>query len=110
MNTVSDAVARPARTGLQGGAGWVVAEFIDAFLWDMDDRQYGIAVVVLGSVISWIQNTVENHYGKGLLRQVPEPDPPVVDDRGVVNWTVALLAAIVVLLVFIWLGVDLDKR
>ena len=79
---VSDAVARPVRTAVQGGVGWVATEFIDAFLWDMDDRQYGISVIVLGSVISWFQNLAENHFEVGFMRDVPERDPKVVDTDG----------------------------
>jgi hypothetical protein len=78
-NTVSTSVANPVRTGLQGGAAWVVTEGIDAFLYDMDDRQYGVALVGLAMVFSFIQNVAENHFGVGLFRRVPEPDQPVVD-------------------------------
>jgi hypothetical protein len=76
---VSDSVARPIRGAIQGGAGWVGTEFIDAFLWDMNDRQYGIAVIVLGTLFSWIQNLTENRLGMAILRDVPEVDPKVVD-------------------------------
>lgn len=79
--TVSEVVARPIRGGIQGGAGWVATEGIDAFLWDMNDRQYGIAVVILGIVISFIQNLAENHWGKAFLRDLPDTPQPVVEDE-----------------------------
>ena len=82
MSTVKDAVGRPIRSGLQGGVGWVLTEAIDAFLWDMDDRQYGVSVIILGAVASFIQNTYEDHIGKGLLRKVPAPDAPIPDPGG----------------------------
>lgn len=77
---VSDAVARPTRGVLQGGAGWVVTEGIDAFLWDMNDRQYGIAVIILGALVSFIQNTVENRAGVAILRDLPPKPQPVVEN------------------------------
>lgn len=66
---VKSALARPVRTATQGGAGWVATEFVDAFLWNMSERQYGIAVVVLGTLIGWIQVLVENKVGVGFLRE-----------------------------------------
>ena len=80
--TVTDKVARPVRTGAQGSVGWVLTEFIDAFFWDMNDRQYGIAVILLTVVISWIQVLVENKSGKSFLRRIPECTTPVVDNDG----------------------------
>lgn len=77
--TVSTSVANPVRTGLQGGAAWVVAEGIDAFFYDMNDRQYGVALVGLAMLFSFIQNVTENHFGVALFRKVPEADQPVVD-------------------------------
>ena len=77
---VSQAVARPVRTGVQGGVGWVVAEFIDAFLWNMDERQYGILIVLVTMVAGWIQVLAENHFGKAFLREIPEPPAPPADE------------------------------
>lgn len=77
---VSDTTARTARTTVQGGAGWVIVEALNAFGWDMTQRQYGIAVVIAGVVFSFAQNLIENHFGKALLKEVPQPDQPVVDN------------------------------
>lgn len=82
VNTVKDAIARPIRSAGQGGVGWVLTEAIDAFVWNMDDRQYGVSVIILGAVASFVQNTWEDHTGKGLLRKVPAPDAPVPEPGG----------------------------
>lgn len=79
---VSEAVARPVRGAVQGGAGWVVTEFIDAFFWDMNDRQYGILVVAAGAVLSYIQNKLEERAGVALLRDLPPKPQPVVEHDG----------------------------
>jgi hypothetical protein len=76
--SVSDAVARPVRTVSQGGAGWVITELIDSFLWNMNDRQYGILVIALTGVIGWAQVVIENHYGKAVLRTVPPAKSKVI--------------------------------
>lgn len=76
---VSEALARPARTAGQGTAGWVGTEFIDAFIYNMNDRQYGILVVVLTIVFGWIQVVVENYLGKAFLRRIPAVEVPVTD-------------------------------
>lgn len=85
--TVSDRVARPLRTAPQGGLAWAITEGIDAFLWDMDDRQYGVLVVLLTMTVSFIQSTVENGLGKAFLRKVETPpvETPVIDNEGGVN-------------------------
>ena len=79
---VRDSVARPVRGGAQGGVGWALTEFTDAFLWDMNDRQYGILVVLLTMVVSWLQVLVENGLGKAFLRKIPKQPAPVVDQDG----------------------------
>lgn len=76
---VNSAVARTARTAIQGGPAWAIVEGIDAFFYDFNDRQFGIAVILLTMLISFIQNTVENGLGKGLLR-LPTDETPVIGD------------------------------
>lgn len=79
MSTVSEVVARPARTAIQSGPGWVIIEVIEAYdLYDFTDRQYGVTLLILTVLASVIQNAVENHRGKGLfLRSVPPVNVPV---------------------------------
>lgn len=77
--TVSETVARPLRTAPQGGLAWAITEGIDAFIVDMNDRQYGILVVLLTIVVSFIQAVVENGIGKALLRTLPDHPQPVTD-------------------------------
>lgn len=79
-NKVSEALARPVRTGLQGTPAWVITEGIDAWVYDMNDRQYGVLVLLLTMLVGWMQTAYENHVGKGLLRQVPPTEAPVVDN------------------------------
>jgi hypothetical protein len=78
--TVSEAVARPVRGLGQGGVGWVVVEAIEAFnIYDFTEKQYGLAVVIISALVSFLQNLLENKLGKGLLRKVPPKEVPVVD-------------------------------
>jgi len=78
--TVSTSVANPIRTGVQGGLAWAVTEGLDAFgIIPMDERQYGVSIVLLGVLFSFIQNVVENYLGKGFMRRVPEPQQPILD-------------------------------
>ena len=80
---VSEALARPARTVGQGGAGWVVTELIDSFLWDMNDRQYGILVIALTAVFSWLQVQIENRSNRALLRNVAIQNIPKTDNNNI---------------------------
>ena len=76
---VSWSIAGPTRTLLQAGPSYAIIEFLDAFLWDMNDRQYAAAVVLLTMLIGFVQAAIENSTGKALLRKVPPTDVPVVD-------------------------------
>jgi hypothetical protein len=70
---VNAAVAAGARTSIQSGAGWAVTEALNAFhIVDMDPRQYGISVLILTAVFSFLQNNVENGIGKAFLKKLPE--------------------------------------
>ena len=82
MNRVTEAVARPTRTGLQAGVAYAAVEFTDAFLFDMSDRQYGAALALGVIVFGWIQVTFEDYIGKGLLRRIEPRTTPVVDSKG----------------------------
>lgn len=78
---VSEAVARPVRGVGQGGAGWAVIEVVEAFhIYEFDERQSIISIIILTALVSFLQNTIENRLGKGLLRNVPPTTVPVVDD------------------------------
>lgn len=65
------AVALPTRTAIQSGAAFVIVEGVDAFLFDMTERQYGalVALLVLGICIG--QNLTERFTGKALLMKEP---------------------------------------
>jgi len=77
---VSDVVARPVRTATQAAPAWIITEFIDAWIYDMDERQFGVLVLLLTMLIGGAQVAIENHFGKAFLRNIPEPDAPVVGD------------------------------
>lgn len=79
---VSEALARPIRTGMQATPAWVITEGIDALVWDMTDRQFGAVMGILTLVIGWVQVTVENAKGKAILRAVPPKQAPVIDPAG----------------------------
>ena len=79
--TVSQALARPLRTGPQGGLAWAVTEGFDAFIVDMNDRQYGILVVLLTMLFSFLQASLENGLGKAFLRRLDAPRAPLTDSK-----------------------------
>lgn len=111
MTGIRDTIARPVRTAAQGGTGWLVVEFIDAFVYDMSDRQYGIAVALATVVLGYLQNVVENLSGVALLRDLPTKEVDVVekDETGVIEYNnpILLILAVVgiVLLVLLIAGV-----
>lgn len=78
---ISEAIARPVRTAVQGGPAWVITEFVDAWFYDMSDRQYGVLVLLLTMLIGYIQTAVENAKGKGFLRAVPSAKVPIADTK-----------------------------
>ena len=63
---------RPVRTGTQGVVSLAFVEFIDAFFFNFDDRQYGALVVFLTIVLGWLQVAIENKTGKTFLRTANE--------------------------------------
>lgn len=81
MTRVSEAIARPARTAIQAVPAGAITEFVDAFLYDMTDRQYGALVVLLTLLFGWGQAAFENYRGAGLwFREVPPAEQPVAGE------------------------------
>jgi hypothetical protein len=75
---VSEAVARPVRTAIQAAPAAAITEFVDAFIYDLNDRQYGALLVLLTLVIAWVQAAYENSRGKALwFRKVGPTTSPV---------------------------------
>lgn len=75
---VSEAVARPVRGAGQGSAAWLVTEAFEAFnIYDFTESQYGLSVLILSVLFTFIQTMIENKIGKGFLRQVPPTTAPV---------------------------------
>lgn len=77
---VSWAVAGPTRTLIQAGPSYAFVEFVDAFFYDMTDRQYAALVVLLTLLLGFGQAVIENGLQKAILRKVPPTEVPVVDD------------------------------
>lgn len=73
----SSAITRPARTALQATPALALTEFIDAFLFDLNEPQYGALVGLLTVAIGWVQTLTENRVGHGLLRDVPDRTDPL---------------------------------
>ena len=74
---VSQAVARPVRTATQLAVSGTIIEFIDAVVYNLDDRAYAASVAMLAVLIGWVQVLIENRTGKGFLRKPEPPEKPV---------------------------------
>jgi hypothetical protein len=74
---VGEPTARAIRTGVQATPAWILVEFIDAWFYDMTDRQFSVAVLALLVAFAHLQALVENRTGKGFLRKVPPRTVPV---------------------------------
>lgn len=79
VTRVSEVIARPARTGPQAIVAFTIVEFIDSFINDLTEKQYGAAVGLLILILSGLQVLVENWSGKAFFRKVPPTEQPVVD-------------------------------
>lgn len=127
----SPGVARGTRTAVQGGAGLLLAEFVDTVIYDMPGAGVIILAAILGGLVSWLQVTVEDAIGKAFLREIPEPDAPVTDQANppqrilgkaaaapikrpkkdeLGNAVVILLAVIAVVLTLMLVGVGVNLR
>lgn len=80
--TVSTTVGNPIRTGGQASAGLFIVQVLEAFkVYDFDEIQTGLAVIVFGSLVSLVQNLAENRgWIRAVLRTVPPTETKVVDD------------------------------
>lgn len=80
--TVSDKVARPIRTAGQLVPAVVVADVIDAFVYDVSDRQYGVLIAALTILFGFLQTAYEDYKGKAFMRDMPPPEEvPVIDSE-----------------------------
>lgn len=75
---VSEAVARPVRTAVQATPAWIMTEAIDSFVYDMNDRQYGVLVLLITMLIGFIQTLIESKIGKAFLRRASVTEVPAV--------------------------------
>ena len=67
-NTVTRALAGPVRTATQLVPAFVITEFIDAFAYDFDEKQYAAMAALLLLGTSLIQNVIEQARGRGFLK------------------------------------------
>lgn len=67
--SVSQAVARPVRTGAQLVPALVLTEGIDALVVDLTDRQYGAVVGLFTLLLGWLQVVLEDRAGWAFLRR-----------------------------------------
>lgn len=65
---MSETGNRSVRTAVQSGFAGISVELVDAFFYDMTDRQYGALVAFLVVIYAFVQNLVESRTGTGLLR------------------------------------------
>lgn len=65
---VSRAVAGPVRTAVQLVPSAIITEFVDAFFFNFDERQYTAFAGMLLLLFSWGQNLYESKSGKSFLR------------------------------------------
>ena len=75
---VSEAVARPARTVVQAVPSIVITEFVDAFITNLNDKQYAALAGLLLLVFGFLQVLVENKVGYALFRKFTYTNPAVV--------------------------------
>lgn len=78
--TVNEAIARPVRTGPQAVIAFAIVEFIDSFINDLTEKQYGAAVGLLVLILAGVQVLLENWSGKAFFRRVPPETVPVVEN------------------------------
>lgn len=66
--TVSRAVSGPVRTAAQLVPAAVITEFLDAFVYDFDEKQYAALVAILLLGTSFVQNLIEARRNKAFLK------------------------------------------
>lgn len=65
---VNEVIARPARTAPQAGVAFALVEFIDSFINDLSEKQYGAAVSLLVILFAAVQVALERGIGTAFLR------------------------------------------
>lgn len=74
---ISEPKARTVRTAIQASPALAIVEGIDAWYYDMNDRQYGVSVILLTMLFSFLQTTYEDYKGRALLRESNVSSPVV---------------------------------
>ena len=76
---VSEAVARPARTGTQATPAFLITWLVDENIYNMNDETFAVVTVLLTMLFSFLQTGFENWKGRAFLRNIPPADAPVTD-------------------------------
>lgn len=78
-NRVSEAVARPARTGVQATPAFLLVWLVDENIWNMNDETFTVMTILVTMLFSFIQTAIENLKGKAFLRNIPPASAPITD-------------------------------
>lgn len=83
---VTEALARPVRTGGQMVPSGVITEVIDVFIYDLNEKQYAALFGLLVLLFGWLQVLIENWKGVAFLRKLDVPaEVPAVDSTPTPN-------------------------
>lgn len=101
--TVPAPLAGAGRVVQQGGVLYALVELASAFGWcHFDGRQYAAVMLVGTPVVGFVQELVENRFGRAWLRSLPDAPAqvPVVaeDDAGHALTCVLVVVSVLVLL------------
>lgn len=77
---VSEALARPVRTGGQLGVSYAIMAVVQSFH-QFTPEQFGALLGLLGLIVGAVQVAVENKLGVALLRTVSPKTTPVVSEE-----------------------------
>lgn len=79
MSTISQAVARPVRTGAQLSVAEVSIQVVEAFFYDLNEAQHIALLGALTIIYGVLQVLIENKAGKAVLRYIPPTEAPLTD-------------------------------
>lgn len=75
---VPEKVARPTRTAVQGTPAFLIVWMIDENFWNMNDQTFGVMVLLLTGLFSFLQTAYEDAKKVGFMREVPPTTVPPV--------------------------------
>lgn len=100
--TVPAPVAGAGRVTQQGTVLFALVELLTAFgLLHLDGRQYAAVMLVGTPLVGFVQEMIENRFGRAWLRSLPdEPSqvPVVTDDAGHVLTCILVIACVLLVI------------